>query len=33
MNDGKRVYGLFIISEDDQCDVPMIVGGGCRPEL
>jgi hypothetical protein len=25
--DGERVYGLYVIPEDDRCDLPLIVQG------
>ncbi len=26
-DDGQRVYGVFLISEDEGCDLPVIVDG------
>ena len=31
INEGERVYGLFILPEEDWCDVPMIKDAGIGP--
>ena len=27
IDEGERVYGLFIVPEEDRCDAPVIVNG------